>query len=161
MIIEHRKPSDIVVSALNVKSYPEENKHFWFAHGCNCHCVMGAGVAAQFAKAFPELPMKDERSPLPKGKGRLGNFSFLMGNGIDLFNLYTQVEPGPNAEISAIYQVFSRLEFLYTQVNTEERPIELHIPKISCGIGGLNWEQEVEWAINEACPTLPIIVHEL
>ncbi|AGO47535.1 macro domain containing protein [Cellulophaga phage phi4:1] len=31
-------------------------------HGCNCHCVMGAGIAPQMAKAFgaDELPLEQE-----------------------------------------------------------------------------------------------------
>lgn len=69
-------------------------------------------------------------------------------------NLYTQFRPGPNAEYGAILKGFESLNDVF------EGAIQpFYIPKIGCGIGGLEWEC-VEEIINIATPDINIVVVE-
>src|SRR5689334_9617820 len=70
------------------------DRHFdVIVHGCNCQCVMGAGIALAIRNAFPEAYAADAATT--KGdRGKLGSISFAKvvrdGHGITVVNGYTQ-----------------------------------------------------------------------
>lgn len=111
------------------------------AHGANCKSLMGAGIAKQirdyFFEAY-EADYKDEREPIIK----LGSFSRCVTEYGEIYNLYTQLEPGRNFEYQALKSSLEKLHF-YLSVKQEVTglPIEpIGIPFIGAGIGGGDWD---------------------
>lgn len=126
-------------------------------HGCNCFHTMGAGIAAKIAKEFPQALATDKKTPRGTAS-KLGEFNVWHHtvNGCNWMgiNLYTQFRPGPNAEYSAIIRGFEQLNSAF-----EGTVKPFYIPKIGCGIGGLEWEC-VEEIINDFTPDINIVVVE-
>lgn len=64
------------------------------AHGCNCFCNMGAGVAVPIRQMWPEMYAADQRTPVAS-YAKLGTFSYAkLGHTQYGFNLYTQYNYG-------------------------------------------------------------------
>lgn len=104
------------------------------AHGCNCRGVMGAGIALQFKARYPEMfeqyKLKCQHKTFSPGDA----FVWKVENRY-ILNLATQDHPGPYARLEWIDHS------LRSAIKTfgESVPI-IAMPKIGCGIGGLNWE---------------------
>ena len=110
------------------------------AQGCNSFSTMGAGIAKQIRDNFPEAykaDVGDKRSPLTK----LGSFSRSKVGNREVYNLYTQFEPGRNFEYCALKSSLERLTFyLEAKSSISGLPIlPIGIPLIGAGIGGGNW----------------------
>lgn len=124
------------------------------AHGCNCQCVMGAGIAPQMAKAFgvDEYPME---SPDYKGSiNKLGTIEFekqwfplptttgVNFGGFSLFvvNAYTQFNYGRNhadgdkkpVDYDAITMVMKKMNHIF-------KGKHIGLPKIGAGLAGGDW----------------------
>lgn len=115
------------------------------AHGCNCMGAMGAGIAAAFAKRWPEM----EAEYVTECQARRFRPGDVMPWAVDegqacfdrglrwVYNLGTQLYPGADA----------RCEWIRTSVIGMLRHAELHsvgsiaVPRIGAGIGGLEWDQ--------------------
>lgn len=102
------------------------------AHGANCENIMGAGIAGQIAERYPEAYFADKFCPIPKGIWRLGKLSYTENE--DIFNLYTQVNPGRNAELEAVSMS------LRLMASILDPSVTIGLPLIGCGIGGLFWQ---------------------
>ena len=53
---------------------------------------------------------------------------------------------------------------LAIRIEEEQDEVTLYIPKIGCGLGGLNWKEEVEPALKMLCKAFPdvnLVVCEL
>lgn len=110
------------------------------AHGANCFSTMGSGIAWQIRGNFPEAykaDVEDARAPLTK----LGSFSRGIVENGEVYNLYTQFEPGRNFEYSALKSSLEKLIFyLEAKASVSGLPIlPIGIPLIGAGIGGGNW----------------------
>ena len=107
------------------------------AHGANCKKIMGAGIAWQIANQFPEAyerDKNDKRSPLQRW-GDLTSVTYNIGDKLlSIYNLYTQFEPGPNLDYSALELSLKKFA---RKCSTK---IEIGLPLIGCGIGGGNEE---------------------
>ncbi len=129
------------------------------AHGCNCFCTMGAGIALQIKNNFPEAHQEDLDTPYGD-MGKLGKFSMALTNymgisgNLAVLNLYTQYgyHGKDLADLQAIRKVF-------TDLNIRFKGDTLGIPKIGAGLAGGNWE-EISAIINEVTPDLNIILVE-
>lgn len=111
-------------------------------HGCNCHHVMGAGLAAQIAKKFPEVVAIDKTTTAGY-EGKLGTISFTTVGGRTPFivvNAYTQFYPGRDFRLEALTSSFSLVRRLFYDKR-------IAYPRIGAGIGGGDWE-EIEKRIN-------------
>jgi O-acetyl-ADP-ribose deacetylase (regulator of RNase III) len=113
-------------------------------HGCNCFHTMGAGLAKQIKDRLPVAYAADMGTPYGD-INKLGSFSVaerINGNSVlTIVNAYTQFEPGPNAEYSAIKEFLRNFfckEMLRSEVNTRYA-----FPLIGCGIGGLDETQVI------------------
>ena len=109
-------------------------------HGCNCRNIMGAGIAKQIKERYPDVFYADRHWYMDYGVSRLGNGLFVPiqpAKGIS--NLYTQVEPGPNADIDALKLAIRKMGVFLNPVN-KKFPIRIGLPQIGCGIGGLKWK---------------------
>lgn len=138
------------------------------AHGCNCFCTQGSGIAGQL-REFPEVFKADFDYGRCGEPSKLGHFSraiiqdkFSAMDRAVVYNLYTQFKfggPGFHADYDAIKQAFSRLNELY---RTSEWPFNnnvLYIPKIGAGLANGDWPT-IEAKINVATPNLPIVLVE-
>lgn len=124
-------------------------------HGCNCFHTMGAGVAGQIAKAYPEALLADKQTEY--GIDKRGSYSSaLTKNGV-IVNAYTQFRPGkehPSAIYDSIDKVFSNINRLFNAIPSIYITA-IGIPKIGSGIAGGDWDQ-IEKIINDAAPDLHI-----
>lgn len=111
-------------------------------HGVNCQRVMGSGLALHIKNKWPEV--YNEYMKQGQGKDMLGQTSIIMvDDKLFVANCYTQVNYGRKeghkyANIDAIDKC---LESAFIFCSSEE--LTLHVPKIGCGLGGLDWDNEV------------------
>lgn len=105
------------------------------AHGVNTHGVMGAGVA-KLIRARYEHVYDGYRSACLHGHLLPGGLDVEDGGDVYIYNIASQDKPGPNA----------RLDWLTTGVRAALTHADKHdldviaMPRIGCGIGGLDWD---------------------
>lgn len=119
-----------------------------FAHGCNCYCTMGSGIAPQIKKAFPDMYDSD----LATDKGdhkKLGNYTWaIMKGGLLIgFNLYSQYGYwGRNKglrdlDYNALYDALAGMKsFLEQHTDQPEGGRRIGFPKIGAGLAGGDWK---------------------
>ena len=108
------------------------------AHGCNCMCTMGAGIAKTIKSKFPEAYQAD--CATEKGdKNKLGTCSFATcktENGFcDVVNAYTQYDyrgKGVLVEYDAVRSCMNWLKKNYSGK-------KIGLPKIGAGLAKGNW----------------------
>lgn len=110
-------------------------------HGCNCFCIMGAGIAKTIKQKYPIVYKKDLETE--KGsKSKLGTINYVeidrkTGPGI-IINAYTQYEIGtPKHEIQMRYKA---IESCFNEIYKKFPDKRIGIPKIGCGLAGLEWK---------------------
>lgn len=112
------------------------------AHGCNCQNMMGAGIADQIRRKLPEAFEADTKfykrmnnSGVRKACVEMaGNVSVGHTKHGQVFNLYTQVSPGKNADYQLLQKAAENLNKFCKQRNITS----VGIPLIGAGIGGLD-----------------------
>lgn len=123
------------------------------AHGCNALGIMGAGIALQIRKRFPEAYKQYtwlcSRYPYAESKERV-----LMGTvqlvevtpELTICNAFTQLGVGGKAPAS-----LDAVEYALAQLYeiAAIRETEVAMPLIGCGLGGLSWENEVSHVVDE------------
>jgi O-acetyl-ADP-ribose deacetylase (regulator of RNase III) len=82
-----------------------DSKYDAIAHGCNCHCTMGAGIAAGIRKFFPEATEMDNKTKSGDFK-KLGNYTVVDLSTCSVFNLYTQFNFNPKDK-PFVYEAFA------------------------------------------------------
>lgn len=118
-------------------------------HGCNCFCLMGAGIAHQISQNYPsirEVDISSNRGDMSK----LGSYSFAEYEEGTIVNGYTQYYPGANFEYKAFQELLGKL-------NEKFKGKHLGFPQIGCGIGGGNWE-DVQTMIHEYLPDVDVTI---
>lgn len=155
----------------NLITLAQSGRYTEIAHGCNCFCVMGAGIAPQIAKAFPEAEEADNETE--KGnKRKLGMMSIGVHKLPDqdftlkVVNMYTQFSTGgrakgiPDIDYRALEKAF-RIVNAFTKMKKEDglyKQIPLMgIPMIGAGLAGGDW-YEISEIINRATPDMDIEV---
>lgn len=127
------------------------------AHGCNCRGFMGAGIAAEFKKRWPDMyelyKSFCEKVPSENIIGDLFDYDEPNTGGTlasrRIYDLFTQIDGGACADAFAIVSSVERMLMLAM----DERPgSEIAMPLVGSGIGGLS-ESVAEAAI--------ILGHEL
>lgn len=122
----------------NLITMSKEGKFNIMVHGCNCHCAMGAGIAAQIKREFPAAYKAD--CATKKGdKKKLGTYSQAKINEtLTVINAYTQYDFGGgrvNANYRAIRECFAALKTEYGN-----KGLTFGIPLIGCGLAGGDWK---------------------
>lgn len=103
-------------------------------HGVNCKGLMGAGIAVQFRSLYPDM-YQEYRKLCMEDLLRPGQIFPYRAHDRTVINIASQEYPGPDA----------KYEWLITGVRAalrycEERGLaSLALPRIGCGIGGLEW----------------------
>ena len=109
-----------------------------FAHGCNCLHVMGAGLAAQVRRQFPEAYAADLATPLGDS-AKLGTCSFAVvctgTTELHVVNAYTQLGFGGD-RVHVDYEAVRRC-MAWLRCGYAGRRIGL--PQIGAGLGGGDW----------------------
>lgn len=108
------------------------------AHGCNCQCVMSAGIARSIKVRFPEAYQADLATQ--KGDGRkLGTLSvakvMTRGGPLVVVNAYTQVFYGRQScqvSYAAVRQAFAEVKRRYSGKS-------IGYPRIGAGLAGGDW----------------------
>ena len=105
-------------------------------HGCNCKCVMGAGIARQVQRLYPMAHLADVKT-LWGDKSKLGNYSSARGDdGKLIINAYTQfnyTRHDVDVDYDAIREVMRKIN------NDFPEPYSIAMPKIGCGLAGGDW----------------------
>ncbi len=103
-------------------------------HGCNCMCVMGAGIAKQIKQRFPEAYETDREGGPSENKLGLYTETFIRRHDSSFWivNAYTQLRPGSQASEHAIRRVFQDLRQRY-------QGKRIGYPRIGTGLGGGDW----------------------
>lgn len=115
------------------------------AHGCNCHGVMGAGVAKivrdQFPRAFHDYRDACTIDQFYPGCAQPVVCEVFTAEGHEtgevttVYNLATQNAPGPNAKYEWVEAAFrNMLQHMHYVGNKR-----IAMPMIGAGIGGLDW----------------------
>jgi O-acetyl-ADP-ribose deacetylase (regulator of RNase III) len=104
------------------------------AHGVNCKGVMGAGIALQFRQRWPQMA-ESYRRRCRRGEMLPGEvMSWRDSDGSFIFNLVTQVNPGPDAQP---WMITAAAGSMITEAYYLRHITEIGLPWIGCGIGGL------------------------
>ena len=142
----------------------KEGKFDVIAHGCNCFCTMGAGLAPQMAKAFScdsyaleSYQLKGDFNKL----GQIGCGSYFIKKGEEVVaysgtkvsrkllaegytlhyavNCYTQYGMGPrdNGEQALDYEA---LTLCLRKINHTFEGKHVGLPQIGCHLAGGDWE---------------------
>ncbi len=132
------------------------------AHGCNCFCIMGAGIAPQMAKAFAcdryQLESESWRGIYDK-LGRIGFGAFYTKEGEEVraylvnktnplwiedgwkksyaVNCYSQYDLGTkDGKIPLDYEA---LTLCLRKINHQFAGMLIGLPQIGCGLAGGDW----------------------
>jgi O-acetyl-ADP-ribose deacetylase (regulator of RNase III) len=122
------------------------------AHGVNCQNAMGSGVARALYMQWHKV--KNEYHKW--GSMTLGDAQFVeVEPGLVVANCFTQERYGRDlrryASLDAIRETLEdAAKYALDQLAVNE----VHMPRIGCGLGGLDWELEVEPMLLELEKTL-------
>ena len=111
----------------------KEGKFDIIVQGCNCHNVMGAGIARQIRDEFPDAWLADQQT-LKGDKNKLGHYSIGMGGRLVIINAYTQYNTASRAgedvfDYHACYEVLQKLSERFGKWR-------IGLPMIGMGLAG-------------------------
>lgn len=118
------------------------------AHGVNCQGAMGSGVALAIKEKWPEVYVAFKRAPT--GKVMLGTAHLINVSDDDtLFvaNCYTQLFYGKNGRFASPKAIEDSLHSVYQWGDYHH--LDVYMPKIGAGLGGLSWKTEVEPVVRD------------
>lgn len=113
----------------------KEGNFDYIAHGCNCFCTMGAGIAKQIKEQFPIAYTMD----LATKKGdikKLGNYTTTADHyAFTIINAYTQYRYGTEKR----QLDYEALTLILRKINYEYPGKTIGLPKIGCNLAGGDW----------------------
>lgn len=128
------------------------------AHGCNCAGAMGAGIAVEFKRRWPQM-FAEYRRRCKAGAFQPGDsFAWLADDGKVVYNLGTQKTWRTRATLEAIEAAVSLM-----LADAERRGIHsVGMPRVGAGLGGLAWERvrEVLEGLSSQTP-VSLVVYSL
>jgi len=128
----------------NIVTLAEEGHFDVVVHGCNCFCVMGAGLAPQMARAFGADKFALEQ---PRFKGvinKLGMIDYeyrdVPGRKLAVVNAYTQYGFGRNHANGTESPVdYEAIQMAFRKMNHIFKGKTIGVPQIGCGLAGGSW----------------------
>jgi hypothetical protein len=146
------------------------------AHGCNCQGVMGSGVAGAIKRKWPEAYNRySELCRLMKlehiHEHALGCIQLVeIDNDLVVANMFTQVNYGRDErKYASPWAIERALRFLMDREDGQEFSkhlagvgwnrhiitLPVYMPKVGCGLGGLDWDSEVRPIVKEMGEKFP------
>lgn len=130
----------------------------WVAHGCNCYCTHGAGLAKQLRR-FPEVLQADLDHGPPGDRGKLGGYAVAAVGSCRVVNMFTQHHYAPGRRQANYAAIGAAFLALNAQAAATGAPDRLYIPKIGAGLAGGDWAI-IRQLIDDATPDLPVTLVE-
>lgn len=122
----------------NIIELVKSGKFDAIAHGCNCFCTMGAGIAKQIKYAFPLVYYADLLTE-SGDKSKLGKIVPVLIKEKDksfyVINAYTQYVYSSTKKAVD----YTALRECFVEINKEFAGKKVGIPKIGCGLAGGDW----------------------
>jgi O-acetyl-ADP-ribose deacetylase (regulator of RNase III) len=124
------------------------------AHGANCQCIMGAGIAKQIKGIFPEAWEADKKTFHHNNNKKLGEFTsatVFVKNGrkvsrdeieakpLIIANLYTQVYPGTSKNEEEQENRYKAIETSLAKLKLQFPNKSIGLPLIGAGLAGGDW----------------------
>ena len=113
------------------------------AHGCNCFCTMGAGIAKQIREQFPNAFYADSLMTQSGDESKLGTCTYAICptryGKVIVVNAYTQYswKRGPNGEPPVDYDAVRKC---FKWIAKHLGHYDIGIPMIGAGLAGGNWD---------------------
>lgn len=132
----------------NLITLAKEGEFDVIAHGCNCMCTMGAGLAPHMAAAFgcDLFPLEDA-----KYKGDINKLGQIDGTlisrmdmkrGVFVLNAYTQYNYGRNHADGDFAPVdYEAITLCMRKINKKFKGLHIGLPMIGAGLAGGDWEK--------------------
>lgn len=101
--------------------------------GCNCHNVMGSGIARQIRDQFPDAWLADQET-LPGDRNKLGRYTIGMAGRLVIINAYTQYNTAkyPGQDVFEYNSFENILENLVARFGK----YRIGLPMIGMGLAG-------------------------
>lgn len=116
------------------------------AHGCNCSGGFGSGVAGQIKEKWPSVYKAFKRNGT--GKDLIGtNHMIQVEDNLWVSNMYTQIFYGKGGRFADPTAIARSLDG--TCLFGTHLLLDVYIPKIGSGLGGLDWTTEVLPVVEE------------
>lgn len=139
----------------NAITLAEKGNYVAFAHGCNCLCRMGRGIAKEVKDRLPEMWDADRVTGFGDRR-KLGHFSsarFPWGIG---YNMYTQFSHSDKDDMVDWDQLPNVLDRVFEDM-LKNKLTTLIIPKICSGLARGHLTEEQAWArvvhaLEHTCP---------
>jgi O-acetyl-ADP-ribose deacetylase (regulator of RNase III) len=103
------------------------------AHGCNCFCNMGAGIAKQIKQTFPDAFFADCKT-IKGDKSKLGNISVAYQHGVTIVNAYTQYSYG-----KGLHADYNAIRSCMKHIKKQFSGKAIGLPLIGAGHAGDDW----------------------
>lgn len=126
-----------------------------FAHGCNCFCRMGRGIAKEVKDRLPEMYLADQCS-VAGSRLKLGTFTsadYKWGRGYNLYTQYTWNDKDDMVDWPSVDEV---IQSMFTDMKTRGLHT-LVLPKICAGLARGHLTEEEAWSrvtaiLKKRCP---------
>lgn len=109
------------------------------AHGCNCFCKMGAGIAKDIRLNFPEAWYADKDTKSGDRK-KLGTITWAQCGDVAVVNAYTQFTYWEKDKVLLEYDA---LRSCFEKIKEEFSGKIIGIPKIGAGLARGDWNKIV------------------
>lgn len=106
------------------------------AHGCNCFCTMGKGIAKDIKKKFPEA-FEVDSATIKGDKSKLGTITFTKSTTPIVVNCYTQYRYGNDGKM---YCNYDAIRSCMKKIKQEFTGKKIGLPKIGCSLAGGEWK---------------------
>jgi len=141
----------------NLITFAEDGQFDLIAHGCNCFCTMGSGIAKEIRSKFPGAYEADCKT-IKGDRNKLGTFTSydVVGDYIAfrIINAYTQYNYGRDGKVyvdyDALTNVFKKINHLYAGCS-------IGLPKIGAGLAGGDWDK-IKGIISETLTDMDVTI---
>lgn len=111
------------------------------AHGANCFCTMGSGIAKQIKTHFPQAYIADCKTD-SGDMNKLGNYTIAhvisdTGKSFGVLNCYTQYSYGTDSPKID----YEALTLCMRKINHQYKGQRICLPKIGAGLAGGDWDR--------------------
>jgi O-acetyl-ADP-ribose deacetylase (regulator of RNase III) len=124
------------------------------AHGCNCFCTMGSGIAKSIRLHFPQAYKADMQTK--KGDAeKLGTCSYAETEELVIINAYTQFNYGRGR----VFVDYKAVRNCMKWIAKNYPKSKIGLPKIGAGLAGGDWDK-IQEIIEEEMGDLDVTIVE-